>query len=132
MNSGPIPQKTVDKIMSLCGYYCCKCRRGRSYEIHHLDKNPDHHDEDNLMPICPNCHREIGCDKPDCTVQNKNAPFARKYTAVALKKIRDDWYKIYGSLGEDVQIRGEGEDIELSISERFDQFEERLKRLEND
>ncbi len=29
------------------------------YHIHHIDKNPDNNSPDNLMLLCPKCHREI-------------------------------------------------------------------------
>jgi len=40
------------RICVLCGYNI-------SVDVHHIDENKENNDLDNLITLCPNCHREI-------------------------------------------------------------------------
>jgi hypothetical protein len=57
--------------------------RNDPIEIHHLDENPENNDEDNLMPLCKNCHHGR---------VHVKASTSRKYSIDELKCIRNDWY----------------------------------------
>ena len=74
--------------MFLSGHRCC-LERGESnpndpLEIHHLDGNPNNNNQDNLMPLCKNCHHGR---------VHVSASISRGYSIDELKRIRDDWYR---------------------------------------
>jgi len=95
-----IPQSTVDRLMAKCGHTCCLCRRELAHDIHHLNFNPTDNNEDNLIPLCKNCHVKVGCvAHPVCKRAPRTSKHAlpRKFTERELKMIRDRWYELYDS-----------------------------------
>jgi 5-methylcytosine-specific restriction endonuclease McrA len=50
-----IPELTADKILVRCRHQCCICQ-APVVAIHHADENPSNNKEDNLIPLCGNCH----------------------------------------------------------------------------
>ncbi len=38
---------------------CVACGFNRIVELHHLDGDKDHNSKENLIPLCPNCHKMI-------------------------------------------------------------------------
>lgn len=70
--------------------YCCFCLSyvGTKMEIHHIvPKSKGGKDTfDNVIPVCFNCHCEIGSYNPD-------HPKGNKYSPNELKQIRDENYK---------------------------------------
>ena len=48
----------IKKIVLFCyGYTCQSCFEFNfNLEVHHIDKNPEHNDPQNLIPLCKSCH----------------------------------------------------------------------------
>lgn len=55
----PVPQEVRNKLLVYCKHECCVCnaRIGRN-EIHHINGDPSDNREENLVPLCPNCHSQ--------------------------------------------------------------------------
>lgn len=54
-----VPQEVRNKLLVYCKHECCICdaRIGRN-EIHHINGDPSDNREENLIPLCPNCHSQ--------------------------------------------------------------------------
>lgn len=77
-----ISSDRADEVLFACDYTCCKCRvPGLAVQIHHIDENPGNNREDNLAPLCLNCH-----DLTQIT-----GGFGRKLNAVAVSHYKKDW-----------------------------------------
>lgn len=50
-----VPAKTRDQILREFNHRCAKCGTDRPH-LHHIDEDPSHNDQMNLIPLCPNCH----------------------------------------------------------------------------
>lgn len=50
-----IPKATKESVLGEYNHRCAICGGDRPH-IHHIDENPDNHDQLNLIPLCPNCH----------------------------------------------------------------------------
>ncbi|MCF7944843.1 MAG: hypothetical protein K9L75_04835 [Spirochaetia bacterium] len=50
-----IPKKIKEKVLKEFSNQCAICKKS-SPELHHIDENPNNNDENNLIPLCPNCH----------------------------------------------------------------------------
>lgn len=58
--------------------YCCQvCGRQRSrMTVHHIDEDPTNHDDNNLVTVCPTCHRGVIHGKGEVTFDsNRRAIF---------------------------------------------------------
>lgn len=54
-----ISSDLADEVLFACDYTCCKCREpGLPVQLHHIDENPGNNREDNLAPLCLNCHNQ--------------------------------------------------------------------------
>lgn len=54
----PIQPETRFLLIDRCRSICEKCEQFYPYlDIHHIDGNPSHSYMENLMAVCPNCHR---------------------------------------------------------------------------
>lgn len=58
-NRKSIPKEIRRKLLVFSRHECCICnnRIGRN-EIHHINGDPSDNQEDNLIPLCPNCHTQ--------------------------------------------------------------------------
>lgn len=58
-NRKSIPKEIRRKLLVFSRHECCICnnRIGRN-EIHHINGDPSDNREDNLIPLCPNCHTQ--------------------------------------------------------------------------
>ena len=79
----PIPKKIRSKIKIKCKARCCICGR-YGVDIHHLDQINSHHDEDNLIPLCKNCHDDVSSNV---------SRLSGGLSIQELKIIRDEFYK---------------------------------------
>lgn len=82
-------EKVKEDVLVKCKRYCCFCGRykGRDIEVHHIVQKADGGEDsfDNAIPLCFDCHSEIGS-------YNANHPKGNKFKAGELKRIRDDFY----------------------------------------
>jgi hypothetical protein len=71
-----------------CGRFCCLCHKfcGNNIETHHIKQTADD-SYDNCIPLCFDCHAEVGS-------YNSEHPKGRKFTASELKGHRDRWYRL--------------------------------------
>jgi hypothetical protein len=85
-----IPPKTLDKILSWSNRHCCMCEKQCTVniEIHHLDKNPQNNELDNLIPLCFDCHGNL-------EHYNNKHPKGLKYRINEIKKRREQIYEKY-------------------------------------
>lgn len=90
MSRTKIPEKTVTEILLKCGRHCVLCGKdcGPNIEIHHIVPiyKGGTNDFDNLIPLCFDCHAEVGH-------YNSAHPKGRKYNIDELKIIRNYFYE---------------------------------------
>lgn len=83
--------KKKDKIQRLlwCDRHCCLCEKscGVNIEFAHI-ADPQDTDIDNAIPVCYDCHAQIG-------VYNAQHPKGNKYKSEELKKRREQIYDKY-------------------------------------
>ena len=102
-----------------CGRRCCLCHKfcRTDIEIHHIiheaDDGPD--DFDNAIPLCYECHADMGKKDP-------HHPKGRAYTPNELKRLRDRWYELVESGKADQEqarasIVGESEESQRKYKE---------------
>ena len=75
-------------VLLWCARHCCLCGKqtGIGIEIAHLD--PERSDIDNAIPLCFDCHTDIGH-------YNIQHPRGRKYSIAELKATRDRIYELH-------------------------------------
>jgi len=85
----PFKEKDKTKVLLWCERHCCLCGKacGSDIEVAHIDSEGGN-DLDNAIPLCYECHAEIGR-------YNKEHPRGTKYKPKELKKIRDQAYEEY-------------------------------------
>ncbi|MHB8625117.1 MAG: HNH endonuclease [Aggregatilineales bacterium] len=80
----------ADEVLVKCGRCCCICHKfcGTSIELHHIipEASGGQDIEDNCIPLCFDCHADVGHYNP-------KHPRGRKYTADELKGHRNKWYE---------------------------------------
>ena len=85
-------QNVANKALVKCGRHCCICKRfvGSKIELHHIKPRAEGGSDelDNCIPLCFECHAEVGSYNP-------NHPKGKKYTESELKGHRDRWYELY-------------------------------------
>ncbi|MFJ7371956.1 HNH endonuclease [Lysinibacillus capsici] len=81
--------KVKEDVLYKCKRYCsyCETYKGRDIEIHHIVQKADGGEDsfDNAIPLCFDCHSEIGSYNP-------NHPKGNRFRPNELKKIRDTFY----------------------------------------
>lgn len=80
-------QQDIGKALLWCGRHCCLCgkRCGAKIEVAHIDpKGP--RTLDNAIPLCFDCHQEIGSYNP-------KHPRGRSYRPSELRERRDQIYE---------------------------------------
>jgi hypothetical protein len=82
-------EKVKEDVLVACKRYCCYCEeyKGRDIEVHHIIQraNGGKDSFDNAIPLCFDCHSEIGSYNP-------NHPKGNSFKTGELKRIRDDFY----------------------------------------
>jgi HNH endonuclease len=90
----PFSQQVAAEVLVLCARRCCICRRfcGTKMQLHHItpesEGGPD--TADNCIPLCFDCHEEVGSYNPA-------HPMGRKFTVEELKRHRDIWFEFVRS-----------------------------------
>lgn len=84
------PQSVKDKCMIACGRSCCICHKpcGVKMEIHHIDPKAKGgvNTFENAIPVCFDCHAEIGHYSP-------SHPKGTSFSPAELKAHRNNWYE---------------------------------------
>ncbi len=84
------PQDVKEKALVACGRCCCICHKfcGNNMEVHHIIQHADGGTDefDNAIPLCLDCHAEVG-------QYNPRHPKGTKFTIGELKGHRDKWYE---------------------------------------
>jgi hypothetical protein len=85
----PSWDKVKEDVLFKCKRYCCFCNKycGRDIEVHHIVPRADGGKDcsDNAIPLCFDCHSEIGSYNP-------KHPKGNKFKPGELKRIRDIFY----------------------------------------
>ncbi|MFZ2447218.1 MAG: HNH endonuclease signature motif containing protein [Syntrophobacteraceae bacterium] len=86
----PIDAETRSKLLLWCARHCCFCGKACTInmEIHHIDLNSGNSDEDNLIPLCFDCHGEL-------VRYNPKHPKGSKYRDVEIKARREQIYELH-------------------------------------
>ena len=83
------PEKIRIEVLLRCKRYCCYCEqyKGRDIEVHHIVQKADGGEDlfDNAIPLCYDCHSEIGSYNP-------HHPKGNRFRPEELKKIRNNFY----------------------------------------
>lgn len=83
------PIEVKKRALIACKRHCvmCEMQKGKKIECHHIIPRADGGDDsfDNCIPLCFDCHGEIGS-------YNSKHPKGNKYTVKELKTRRDDFY----------------------------------------
>lgn len=89
------PKSVKDSALVACGRRCCICHRfcGLKMELHHIvyESRGGKSDLDNCIPLCFDCHAEVG-------YYNPGHPKGTKYSAKELRMHRDNWYQVMSKL----------------------------------
>lgn len=83
------PKEIKEKAFIACKRHCVLCeeRKGSAMECHHIIQRSNNGDDsfDNCIPVCFDCHQEIGSYNPE-------HPKGNKFSESELKQRRDDFY----------------------------------------
>ncbi|MCB2312182.1 HNH endonuclease [Clostridium tagluense] len=105
------PEKIRTKVLLKCKRYCCYCEqyKGRDIEVHHIVQKADGGEDtfDNAIPLCYDCHSEIGSYNP-------HHPKGNRFRPDELKKIRDDFYIKIASIPRKIIVLSEDDEKLLS------------------
>lgn len=83
-NRPQVPKQLADRILVKSRHTCCICHTGRvTAQIHHADGDPSNNDEENLIPLCPNCHARA----------ESEYGMTRNYSPEQLRMYRDGWFR---------------------------------------
>lgn len=89
------PPSVADEVLVKCGRRCCLCGKyaGLKMELHHIKQVADGGQDtaDNCIPLCLDCHAEVGSYNP-------HHPKGRKYTEKELKGHRDKYYAMFSNM----------------------------------
>ena len=89
-----VAERSSRKGSIACGRKCCICHRFCGVnELHHIWQEADGglSDFDNCIPLCFDCHADVGHYNP-------RHPKGKKYTPGELKGHRDQWYALTSQL----------------------------------
>ena len=85
----PFNEKIKEDAMIACGRHCCICHKfcGNKMEVHHIVPQKDGGEDtfENAIPLCFDCHAEVGA-------YNTDHPKGVKFSKTELKRHRDNWY----------------------------------------
>ena len=86
----PVPDRTRVKLFNWSARHCCFCGKPctTNIEIHHIDGDHDNNVEDNLMPVCFDCHGEL-------PRYNTEHPRGTRYREAEIKARREQIYELH-------------------------------------
>lgn len=81
----------VERLLVACHRHCCICHKpaGSKMEIHHIvpEAEGGEDTEENGIPLCLDCHAEVGSYNPQ-------HPKGRKFTPSELTRHREQWFAV--------------------------------------
>lgn len=88
-------REVAERVLIRCRRHCCVCGKfcGTKIELHHIDGHCDN-SEENVLPVCFDCHAEI-------SHYNEAHPRGRKYQPEELRKLREATFRKFAT---EVQI----------------------------
>lgn len=117
----PFPPAIRRKVLEQAHYTCCWCQRAGFVEAHHLiptaENGPD--SEENAVPLCPNCHAELGANRELRTAIRTR----RDWWIVFCERLappRPEWLEI----AEQMKVVATNEDLEVMLDRITSQFSE--------
>lgn len=97
LSNMPFSQKVASEVLVLCARRCCICRQfcGARMQLHHIipEAKGGTDTEENCIPLCLNCHEEVGS-------YNACHPISRKFSPDELKRHRDAWFDFVRNYSE--------------------------------
>lgn len=84
------PPDVAEGLLVACHRRCCICHKyaGMKMEIHHIVPKPQGDDtEGNGIPLCLDCHAEVGAYNPQ-------HPKGRKFNPSELRRHKEQWFNI--------------------------------------
>lgn len=85
----PFSDSVAERALIACRRRCCLCEAhcGRKMQLHHIIHHSQGGEDsfDNCIPLCLNCHDDMGYDPSHA--------IGRKYSAKELRSRRNLWYK---------------------------------------
>ncbi len=86
----PFSQDLRSRLLLWCDRHCCLCKKpcGQNVEVHHIiaESEGGSNEEDNAIPLCFNCHGEVGR-------YNRMHPVGTRHSDGELKARRDQIYE---------------------------------------
>ena len=79
-----IPKQTEITLLDICDHTCCVCRESQEIQIHHINKDSQDNNIENLAVLCLNCH-----DKAE-----KTGGLSRNFSPEYITKRREEWIAI--------------------------------------
>jgi len=76
-----IPERTEITLLDICDHTCCVCRESQEIQIHHINKDSQDNNIENLAPLCLICH-----DKAE-----KTGGLSRNFSPKYITKRREEW-----------------------------------------
>lgn len=85
-----ITEEQRSKLLIWCERHCCFCGRQctTNIEIHHIDQDSSNNQDDNLIPLCFDCHGELARYNP-------KHPRGTKYRYLEVSARREQIYEEY-------------------------------------
>jgi len=122
----PFSREIADEALVRCARRCCICRKfcGTRMQLHHIDQESDGGADtlDNCIPLCLDCHAEVGSYNPQ-------HPIGRKFSPDELKRHRDLWFDFVERHPERLNNSPEAFFIPLPIENSQAQLSEAAQKL---
>jgi hypothetical protein len=79
-----IPPPVAARVLFLSDHTCCVCNeKGKPVQIHHIDDNPNHHEQENFAVLCLDDHNRT----------QVRGGFGRPLGRLEVTRYRDDWLR---------------------------------------
>src|SRR6266704_1030414 len=95
-------REVAERVLIRCRRHCCVCGKfcGTKIDLHHIDSHSDD-SEENVLPVCFDCHAEINH-------YNDAHPRGRKFQPGELRKLREATFRKFSA---EVEIPAAGSNL---------------------